>query len=71
MTRQRRRNHSPALKAKVALAAVKGEKTLFQGDYYSRGKMMLEPLQRIGAKQEAYWQTALAVFQATRRRVTQ
>ena len=28
MTRRSRRNHSPALKAKVALAAIKGEKTL-------------------------------------------
>jgi len=28
MTRRKRRNHSPALKAKVALAAVKGEPTL-------------------------------------------
>jgi transposase len=28
MTRRTRRNHSPAFKAKVALAAVKGEKTL-------------------------------------------
>ncbi len=28
MTRQARRNHTPAFKAKVALAAVKGEKTL-------------------------------------------
>src|SRR3954447_6558848 len=28
MTRRSRRNHSPAFKAKVALAAVKGEKTL-------------------------------------------
>ena len=28
MTRRARRNHSPAFKAKVALAAVKGEKTL-------------------------------------------
>ena len=28
MTRRVRRNHSPALKAKVALAAIKGEKTL-------------------------------------------
>ena len=28
MTRRKRRNHSPALKAKVALAAVKGEHTL-------------------------------------------
>ena len=28
MTRRRRRNHSPALKAKVALAAIRGEQTL-------------------------------------------
>ena len=28
MTRRPRRNHSPAFKAKVALAAVKGDKTL-------------------------------------------
>ena len=28
MTRRKRRNHSPAFKAKVALAAMKGERTL-------------------------------------------
>ena len=28
MTKRPRRNHSPAFKAKVALAAVRGEKTL-------------------------------------------
>ena len=28
MTRRARRNHSPAFKAKVAVAAIKGEKTL-------------------------------------------
>ena len=28
MTRRPRRNHSPAFKAKVALAAIKGEKTM-------------------------------------------
>jgi transposase-like protein len=28
MTRRKRRNHSPAFKAKVALAAVRGERTL-------------------------------------------
>lgn len=28
MTRRPRRNHSPAFKAKVAIAAVRGEKTL-------------------------------------------
>ena len=30
MTRRTRRNHTPAFKAKVALAAMKGEKTLAQ-----------------------------------------
>lgn len=30
MTRRARRNHTPAFKAKVALAAIKGEKTLAQ-----------------------------------------
>ena len=28
MTKRTRRNHTPAFKAKVALAAIKGEKTL-------------------------------------------
>jgi transposase len=28
MTKRTRRNHAPAFKAKVALAAIKGEKTL-------------------------------------------
>lgn len=28
MTRRRRRNHSPAFKAKASLAAIRGEKTL-------------------------------------------
>jgi transposase-like protein len=30
MTRRARRNHTPAFKAKVALAAIKGEMTLAQ-----------------------------------------
>jgi len=30
MTKRVRRNHSPAFKAKVALAALKGEKTLVE-----------------------------------------
>jgi len=30
MTRRPRRNHSPALKAKVAVVAIKGEKTLIE-----------------------------------------
>ena len=30
MTRRPRRNHSPAFKAKVSVAAIKGEKTLIE-----------------------------------------
>jgi transposase len=30
MTRKARRNHSPAFKAKVAVAAIKGEKSLIE-----------------------------------------
>ena len=30
MTRRPRRNHSPAFKAKVAVAAIKGERTLIE-----------------------------------------
>lgn len=33
MTRRRRRNHTPAFRAKVALAALKGEKTLHSPDF--------------------------------------
>jgi hypothetical protein len=41
-----------------------------QGDYYSRGKVMLEPLQRIGTPHGADWQAALAAFHAARQRAT-
>jgi hypothetical protein len=41
-----------------------------QGEYYSRGKVMLEPLQRIGAEHEADWQAAVAAFHAARHRAT-
>jgi hypothetical protein len=41
-----------------------------QGDYYSRGKVTLEPLQRIGAEHEADWELALAAFHAARHRAT-
>ena len=38
-----------------------------QGDYYSRGKVTLAPLKRIGADHGADWQAALAAFQRLRR----
>jgi hypothetical protein len=41
-----------------------------QGEYYSRGKVTLEPLQRIGAAQEPEWKTALSAFLAARCRAT-
>ena len=37
-----------------------------QGEYYSRGKVMLERLRRIGAAHDADWQGALMEFQTTR-----
>ena len=40
------------------------------GAYYSRGKVMLEPLQRIGVAHDADWQAALAAFHAARQRAT-
>jgi DNA-binding transcriptional MocR family regulator len=58
--------------ASHALAAqgLSGWLARMQGEYYSRGKVMLEPLQRIGAEHEADWQAAVAAFHAARRRAT-
>ena len=58
--------------ANDALAAqgLSGWLARMQGEYYSRGKVMLEPLQRIGAEHEADWQAAVAAFHAARRRAT-
>jgi transposase len=49
MSRRPRRNHSPAFKAKVALAAVKGEKTLTE----------LAQLYDVHANQITTWRTQL------------
>ena len=58
--------------ASDALAAqgLSGWLARMQGDYYSRGKVMLESIKRIGADHEADWQAALAAFHAMRRRAT-
>ena len=58
--------------ASDALAAqgLSGWLARMQGDTYSRGKVMLEPLQRIGADHEADWQAALTAFHAARHRAT-
>jgi DNA-binding transcriptional MocR family regulator len=58
--------------ASDALAAqgLSGWLARMQGEYYSRGKVMLESIKRIGADHEADWQAALAAFHAMRRRAT-
>jgi DNA-binding transcriptional MocR family regulator len=58
--------------ASDALAAqgLTGWLARMQGDYYSRRKVMLEPLQRIGAEHDADWQAALSAFHAARHRAT-
>ena len=59
--------------ASDALAAqgLSGWLARMQGEYYSRRKVTLEPLQRIGIAHNADWQAALAAFHAARRRATQ
>src|SRR5436853_7468186 len=47
MTRRSRRNHTAAFKAKVALAAVKGEKTLADLPRRYLGRRMFPPAGRI------------------------
>ncbi|MCA4907629.1 MAG: hypothetical protein ING96_13645 [Roseomonas sp.] len=58
--------------ASDALAAqgLSGWLARMQGEYYSRRKVTLEPLQRIGAAQEPDWQAALSAFDAARQRAT-
>ena len=58
--------------ASDALAAqgISGWLARMQGDYYSRRRVMLEPLQRIGIAQDADWQAALVAFYAARHRAT-
>ena len=58
--------------ASDALAAqgLSGWLVCMQGDYYSRRKVTLEPLKRIGAEHETDWQAALAAFHTARRRAT-
>ncbi len=58
--------------ASDALAAqgLSGWLARMQGEYYSRGKVTLEPIQRIGAEHEADWELALAAFHAARQRAT-
>ena len=50
----------------LAAQGLSGWLVCMQGDYYSRRKVTLEPLKRIGAEHEADWQAALAAFQRLR-----
>ena len=41
-----------------------------QGEYYSRARVTVEPLPRIGIVHDADWQAALSAFHAARHRAT-
>jgi hypothetical protein len=61
-------SEAEVMAASDALAArgLSGWLARMQGDYYSRQKVTLEPLQRIGAAHDADWQAALTAFHAAR-----
>jgi hypothetical protein len=54
----------------LAAQGLSGWLVRMQGEYYSRRKVTLEPLQRIGVAHDADWEVALAAFHAARRRAT-
>jgi hypothetical protein len=63
-------SEAEVMAASDALAAqgLSGWLARMQGEYYSRGKISVEPLQRIGAPHNADGQAALAAFHASRHR---
>ncbi|MEY3731659.1 MAG: hypothetical protein RLZZ57_2415 [Pseudomonadota bacterium] len=54
----------------LAAQGLSGWLARMQGEYYSRRKVTLEPLQRIGIAHDTDWQAALAAFDAARQRAT-
>jgi hypothetical protein len=54
----------------LAAQGLSGWLARVQGEYYSRGNVTLEPLQRIGISHDADWQAALTAFHAARQRAT-
>ncbi|MFM7612523.1 MAG: hypothetical protein ACKO9A_27085 [Alphaproteobacteria bacterium] len=58
--------------ASDALAAqgLSGWLARMQGEYYSRSRISVEPLQRIGISHDADWQATLSAFHAARQRAT-
>jgi hypothetical protein len=65
-------SEAEVLAASDALAAqgLSGWLARMQGEYYSRARVTLEPLQRIGIAHDADWQAALTAFHAARQRAT-
>jgi len=65
-------SEAEVLAASDSLAAqgLSGWLARMQGEYYSRRRVTLKPLQRIGADQDEDWQAALAAFHAARHRAT-
>ncbi len=65
-------NEAEVMAASDALVAqgLSGWLARMQGEYYSRSKISVEPLQRIGITHDADWQAALAAFHAARRYTT-
>ncbi len=54
----------------LATQGLSGWLARMQGEYYSRRRVTLEPLQRVGVAHDADWQAALSAFHAARRRAT-
>ena len=65
-------SEAEVMAASDALAAqgLSGWLARMQDEYYRRGKVTLEPLQRIGIAHDANWQAALSAFQTARHRAT-
>ena len=65
-------SEAEVMTASDALAAqgLSGWLARMQGEYYSRRKVTLEPIQRIGIAHDADWQAAHAAFHAARHRAT-
>ena len=65
-------SEAEVMAASDALAAqgLSGWLARMQGEYYSRRRVTLEPLQSIGIAHDADWQAALTAFHAARHRAT-
>ena len=54
----------------LATQGLSGWLVRMQGENYSRGKVTLEPIQRIGIAHDGDWQAALTAYRAARHRAT-